>query len=345
MSIIKLPMTKPIIRVYTNYAYQFSILGSYIEAQPWFFMNFIQLCTEEDCESPLIFNNRDDYGYCFNITTPFFECKILTRDFILSQKLDFKSLIIESIKSGEYVYFYINEKYIPDTRASESNFDNNHNIMIHGVDIELNEVYFYSYNKDSIFIENKIPLDQLSIAYFSNKVDFPRFEDRFYIFHITKDKGLVLTISLKIILEQMISLRDSYVLGLNVIDYHKNIHIIYGLKTFDKLAKSLSLMAKNQIRIDIRSLHLLMEHKALMVLRLQYIEHHKPDIVLGEFIKEYEKLERRYGYLRNLLLLFQTSNKNTSIQKIADEILVLKDREYDLLNRLITYLADYNIES
>lgn len=341
---LKLPFHKPLIRGYLHHAYQLSVLGMQDRVKPWIFMNFIQLVTDKDCfRYPVQFYMPDEQGYNWSVLSPCFDYQILNRNIVMQYNLKFVDIVRNSIREGKYVYAYVNEKYVPGTWAAENNFNFNHMIMIYGINEELQRAYFWGYDQHRNFTERSIDYEQLQQAYVDNKYDFQRTESRLFLFKIREDPGLNLSLELASVIEQLIALRESKRVVKNVYDYHAKFEYIYGLEVYQRVIAILRSVLENNRKDIMRSLmiplHVLMEHKQVMVERLKYIESHHPHISLDRFIADFAGLSTFFESLRNQILKYEMSENPAIVEQMIDKMQEVQNQEYDILGKLIETLS------
>lgn len=341
---LKLPIHKPLIRGYLHHAYQLSVLGMQDRVKPWIFMNFIQLVTDKhNFNYPVQFYMPDEQGYNWGVLSPCFDYQILNRNFVLRYHLKFIDIVRDSIRDGKYVYAYINEKYIPGTWCEENNYNFNHMIMISGINEEVQRAYFWGYDKHRNFTERSIDYEQLQQAYVDNKYDFQRTESRMFLFKIREDPGLNLSFELPPVIEQLIALRESRQMANNFYDFHAQFEFIYGLDVYQRVIHILKSVLDGNGRNIMRSLmiplHVLMEHKQVMVERLKYIESCYPQLSLDLFITDFNGLSTSFESLRNQILKYEVSENPAIVAQMIDKVQEVQDKEYDLLGKLIETLS------
>lgn len=341
---VKLPTCKPLIRGYLHHAYQFSVLGNYEIAKPWIFTNFIQLFSENGNDMhPIQFYIPDYNGYNWSVIAPSFDYQILNRHFILQNQLRVTDLVQSAIQNGEYVLLYVNEKYIPGTYAEERKFDFNHMMLIHGFNESLKRVYYWGYDKQWNYREDSVDFDILEQAYLDNEYDNPRYEQRLYTFKMNEMPKYHLSFELQPIIEQLYYLRDSKRVVKNVIDYYKQVEYKYGLDVYDNLIaiiqSVLDDLSQNVWRNLLIPLHILMEHKTIMVERLKYIESQFPQLSLAASIGHFNTLATAFEKLRNQMLKFGVSRNPDLLQSAIDKVREIQENEYHILTDLIGTLS------
>lgn len=341
---VKLPICKPLIRGYLQHAYQFSILGNYEKAKPWMFSNFIQLFSENGNDMhPVQFYIPDYNGYNWSVIAPCFDYQILNRDFVLNNKLRLSDLIQAAVQNGEYVLLYVNEKYIPGTYAEERKLDFNHMMLIHGFNEKLNRAYYWGYDKLWNYREDSVDFDTLERAYVDNEFDNYRYEQRLYMFKMNEMPKYDLSFELPPVIEQLRNLRDSKRVVRNVIDYYTQVEYKYGLSVYDNLVSIIQSIIEsprqNVWRNLLIPLHILMEHKTMMVERLKYMELQFPQLSLTPYIDSFTALGTAFEKMRNQVLKYGVSGNPDLLQTTIDKIREVQSNEYHIITDLIDTLS------
>jgi len=337
---IKLPVSaNPSVRGYLHHAFQMAVLDTCERAIPWKHMNFIQLVSNGETAYPVTFYMPDQFGYNWSMLSPFFEYQVINRRFIQDNQLDMKKLVIDSISKGYYVYTYINESYVPGTIARNRSINFNHMILLHGFNEATREVIFLGYADNGEFNERTMAIDELEKAYYDNTYQFPRYEDCFYMYRISDNRDTDITFDVSVIVHQLENLLYSRKEGTNVFDFraHESNKLLYGFDVYDACLSALAQMAAGSIYVNVVPIHILMEHKRLMVDRLQYIEGLFPHS-LQRYVQSYAKLSRSYESLRNLVLKCRISNNRKALEPAMDKLRELVKEERGVLESLLESL-------
>src|SRR5690606_36924395 len=113
-------------------------------------------------------------------------------------------------------------------------------------------------------------------------------------------------------------------------------NIVHGVEVYDYLIVNLPIRP-----IDLRPLHLIYEHKKMMLLRLEYFR--KNELIsedLFEFLfAEYKSLEKLSLVSRNLQLKNAISPSSKNMDKIINNLKMIKCRELELIPVLINGLC------
>lgn len=344
---VKLPLSTPLSKAYLHNAYQLSILGCKKETETWIFMNYIQFVAESGKHiNPVTFYLPDYTGYNWSILSPWFNYSVLTRELIVELRIDFKTFIRNAFSQKQYVFLYVNEKYLPGTTAHLEGFDLNHHVLLHGYNYDFEEVFFLTYDKDNLLSERTVKIKDLEDAYYNNIYDYDN-ENKMYLLKLREDEGFKLKFEIEYVLVQLECLRDEKRVINNVLDYHEDIKYTYGLAVYGNIINNLQLFISgtfNEVNeMLVIPLHLVMEHKQIMVERLKFISKHYQGTNLYEFIDSYIEYKSNFESLRNQALMYKFTGDKTILLGIINCILEVKKREKETLTKLIEHLSSFAI--
>lgn len=341
MNALQLPIVNPPIKGLLRWPYTLSITHGYEKTHAWYYCNFIQLaCTKHFLERRLEFffdfhrgNNNELY---FN--NPFFITCV--SDFQTASFLNEDNLpayFVEQIQHGYYPVVFMDEFYIPHSMAYQ-NFTFPHHVMLYGYDRHRRIFNVSMFDRRWIYGNHEITFDELIQAYFSMKKYVaetgvrdqqtffykfnPRFEYSFDRLAVTQE------------------IRD-YLNGeshLNRINFNKDAEA-YGLEVYAYLQQFFQALHENHpdlVRRGItRNLHILWEHKKVMLDRLHFFAAQgimPEDEIL---IRGFEQLLLKAEQMRNSVVKhFRKANEHTFTKIVAD-IEVFKQEEPALMERLL----------
>jgi len=344
---VLLPLGAPLSKAYSHNAYQLAILACKEETRTWVFMNYINLVSEiGNRNDPIAFYLPDYPGCNWSSLTPWFEYSVFTRDFIRQCNLSFKGLVKHAIFNQNYIFLYVNEKYIPGTAWHAKGMDFNHNLLLHGYNEATDEVSFLIYDTNRSLTVRSIPVNELEKAFYDNTYSCERNENRMYFFKLREDSNFKLSFDLDYVIEQLLNYQSGKQAICNVMDYHTDCKYSYGLAVYDCMIDHLNQLlqdpvAKLQERVII-PLHLLMEHKQIMVERLKFISELYPHADLAAFIEVFENLKKSFETLRNNGIKLELTGNSAILSKIIKGMVELKKKERNVLTDLINYLSTIN---
>jgi len=120
---------------------------------------------------------------------------------------------------------------------------------------------------------------------------------------------------------------------------NRNRKHIYGLATYDYLRKYVK-SAFDGEQVDPKALHVLWEHKKLMVLRLKYLYDINYLLSVDYFVEKYENIEKQALVARNLLIKYNLTKDTKIIQSIVAILDTVEEKEKILVNELIVELSN-----
>lgn len=321
-----------------HHAYQHSILGLHERARPWIFQNHIQLLFDKsNLEYPIQFYLPDNYGNNFSVISPMFDIEILSKNTLERNCLDFNKVMIQAINDGNYVVAYVNEKYVPNTK-SEGLKDYCHMTMFSGYIKETDSFIFSGFNKNGNFSERLILGDELRKAYIDNKISAPRIEDKIILLKVRNDNDSDLKFDDTLLLEDLTTYLESKVPGKSILDSRRNKNYIYGMQIYANLAELLTLYSTKAIRFKLTPIHIVMEHKLMMVERLKYLQNIKPHLNLEIYMNGYDHLKTKLLIIRTKMVKFRIKDELLKITELIPEINSIHAAESELLTHLVKTL-------
>ncbi|WP_146615399.1 hypothetical protein [Paenibacillus pabuli] len=310
-------------------------------------MNYIQLISQiGNHKNPVTFYLPDNTSNEYSILTPWFDYSAITRDFIKHLNLNFGDLIRNAILHKNYVFLYVNEKYIPETAWNTKGMDYNYQILLHGYDETTNKVSIFTYDSNRRLNTRTIHITELEKSYFDNNYKDEKNENKIFFIKLRDKIGFDLNFNLEYIIAQLVHYRDEKSIMYSVLDQNSNYR--YGLAVYESVIENFTYALKEhdkEVRYTlITPIHLLMEHKKIMLGRLRYIEEQHPNLDLSSYISEFSDLKDSLLILRNYALKYEMTYNPRIIDKSIAAIKDIKDREKNLLTLLINDLSESNIK-
>ncbi|MCP3781449.1 hypothetical protein [Paenibacillus sp. MZ03-122A] len=332
-----LPVYNPPLLGFLRWPYTLSITMGYNETLPWFYTNFIQVKVNKNFhEKKSEFNFNFYRGERNEFTNnPFISTTSIDVDFLNGLNHDILSFLKYSIDSGYYVVMLVDEFFIP---GKDSYLKENypHHIFIYGYDFEKkvlfltgfshgvyghNEINFYDFINSyksiiNMYNNNLTPKDNIYLMKFNSNHSYNFSEEVF------KDEILSYYYS------------KSHTDSLNYINADNE----YGLKTYKHLIYYYSLLSE-EVEINdfgkIRSLHILWEHKNMMVKRLEYLSEngHLNNVELT--IMNYKKMANKAIILRNLILKSNVHVEKSVYIKVINGLRDLELIESEALGKVL----------
>ncbi|MEK4250358.1 hypothetical protein [Paenibacillus sp. FSL W7-1287] len=296
----------------------------------WYATNYIQMYCYKDFNIHLIpidFNvgphKSEFYSFC-----PYLEVQNLTYSLIESLNQNIIDLVIRSIDDGNYIDVQLDEFYVPN----RENFGKRyfiHTNMIYGYDNSDKTFDILGYAEGNVFRSSRI-------SYYDFERAFYKGEDS-QVTLIKPHNHYSYNFNLSLVKQQL----SDYMYAIDsfsCFNINRNVepNIVHGVEVYDYLIVNLPIRP-----IDLRPLHLIYEHKKMMLLRLEYFR--KNELIsedLFEFLfAEYKSLEKLSLVSRNLQLKNAISPSSKNMDKIINNLKMIKCRELELIPVLINGLC------
>ncbi len=343
-----LPLSIPTLNGYLHHAFPLSILAGRRAFLPWFYSQYIQLSCPGHYDFERAVKGRfekfdfylhPDY-YAIHpfrhvLVCPFLESHWLDRR--LAMRTDgLVTFLVESIGLGYYVEACVDAFYIPGSAAFQERHLC-HEILISGFDSESDSfVVSIGFDRTGDYTIDELGFDDVERAIASADLAG----------HYNQ-QGLGLLrpipeIDYELDTEWIRSQLQDYVWSKNTSKRFTGLRNhdcrFYGLATYEWLERYFAFLAGRPDCYDIRPIHILWEHKKMMVDRIRYLE--TAGILLEErgFGRRYERLATTAGVLRMMLMKARVTMDPTIVQRIAEGIRQMGGDERDLLVELIEAL-------
>mgnify|MGYP001348798290 CR=1 FL=1 len=330
---IKLKMKDPLVKGLNHHAYTLAIAGEHPDFDNWFFSNYIQL----ECHDNMTLFPLNFYRFKNSIVSnPLLKENYIERKY-LYEGIDYIDFFCNILKQGAYIMTFVNEYYLTPMKAYKK-YHFAHDILLYGYDQQSRYFYASGYTKVGKYENFKIGFDEFSLAFervYENEKKLNSIVPWLEGIHIlTLNKGETYTLELDTIIN---SLKD-YVFSINSSKkYSESSSILsknsFGLEVYDNLITFVK-NQKNKI-IDIRSFHILYEHKQCMVKRIEFLER-REFISQSSYLKNgFQKIEEKALIIRNLVVKYNFTNDNRCIESIINNVKELKKEEENLMKQFI----------
>jgi hypothetical protein len=309
---ITLPMAKPIITTYPMDANAISIISNDKETYPWLLNNFMQIMSWDRVELPWKLDIWYSDSFKFYKKCPFLDCQRIKKHFIRDKWND-----------------DINESAYEPKRES----DRPHDMLIYGYDA-IQKIFYVADN----FKYGKYSFSTCTFGELENAVHYLREEDENYagfsssieLLSYKKPKNRTFDFDLNKVTDGLKAYSSS-----KAFDEWAYPNAIYGINVYDTYKLYLSLLHNNEVKFDIRPVHLFWEHKFVMMLRLNYMNEndmlHNEDNILSA----YKEIEQKTLSYRNLLLKYKINKNQNTLKHIIEELDENKYKESLVLERVL----------
>ena len=330
MQSFHLSLSKPIINGYLHHAFPLSIMPNHRYFNNWFYSNYIQLFSAKDYSDlacPLNFYLYQDYN-----NYSLLEIGKINRELVESIT-DIDRFIVNALNKGYYIITFINDFFIP-TRDSYQKKSGTHDILINGYD------HFEGTLTASSYINKKFT--QFPIKK-SNFIDAYTYNN--YAFYDYAHEVLLLkpnhTIQYPLNYELIIQLLDDYLSSTNSFRssfFPTHDKLAFGLDVYKYLINDLvKVQNGSKGGVDIRPLHLVWEHKKVMLARICFFLE-KGYINNSEYATDYADIEQSAKYLRLLMFIYSATRSYETITTIVERLHKMQNDEYSILSKLLSEL-------
>ena len=327
MDEIKLPIEiDPIIKSYHYATFPMSIIqangGDRII--PWLCKKYINCCFDlRAVRNHFLICLYDSYGV---------EDHVLNHQHICLADYEYAELNIDCVQlaqkmlsAGNYITGNYNEKYIPN-KYSYNKHDYSHDYFLYGFDSRSELFYSLGYTASEKLESFTIPFENFrkSVELNTDK----RIEFNFWKYNNENEY--------KLELPDIIQDLEDYCYSTNSKDGWKK-YYVFGLTAMKMLCE---LFTDNK-ELDLRYTRAYLEHKYLMLTRLEYINKNT-DCYLAQYLDEYENVYNKSKVIHNLCIKYHITGSNTIIDSIAKLMNEILSYESLTLPNIISQLKDYN---
>ncbi|WP_327004478.1 hypothetical protein OHA72_57205 [Dactylosporangium sp. NBC_01737] len=326
-----LAFEQPLAYGFLFYAAPLGILAARPKATDWVLSNYVQVVYEHSGEAapvPFAF-----YVHDYSVS-PWLETLRLNRDWVSRQDRGIAGIVRDAIELDFYVYLGLNERYVPERLAYGRN-DYPHENLIRGVDDRDDCFELYGWDQHQVFRATQLPQDDLPIAYHNNG------SGPFYDVPLTlyryNDAGEY-TFDLKYVERGVIEYLESFNTSTHFQAQRDPWDRAYGLETYNLLESYLDGYAAGREEYNPRNVHVLWEHKRLMVARLSRCAELVPAV--GDLVEPYRQVERMARALR-MMTIAHAEGHGTDFRAEAIALLrSIRAQDERLLRRFAACLAD-----
>ncbi|SHO53813.1 hypothetical protein SAMN02745217_04298 [Anaerocolumna xylanovorans DSM 12503] len=271
---------------------------------------------------------------------PYLETQKINRDFIKYNNLNICDLLINNITCGCYTQLCLNEFYIP-TKAAYTNRNFIHDNLITGFDKEHRQFKLLGYNKENKLSLSTVAFEEVEKAFLTidslldNSLGVGSMDYVTHIFMLTKKEGISYTLDKICIKEALVDYLygNSYDEKFRMIN-NPNRKKLFGMNVYPELSRHF-LERDSRALNDIRILHLIYEHKKVMVMRIRFLFDNKCMKEDSLLLDEFMEIEKKALVLRNLHIKYLISKETLILDIIAADLISLYKEERILIEKLI----------
>lgn len=300
----------PPIRTYQVNAYPLGVLLSNPDRITWILNHFIQLIYIKD-NSELEDDMFRFQMYAYQIW-PIIKCQSVYISDLYEENIDILQFIKSVIDQGYVVGCMIDEYFVENRNAYKKNHIQ-HDILIFGYDEDKSVFHIIGYTN-----KKKYEKTTSGMFDFLNGISINMASPLW----LYKDSEIQYLMQPKLIIDGI----EKYITS--SCEQHNYSFAAFGLEACKLLADRINMIALNNRIFDIQPLHLFLEHKKVMLMRIQYFNdiYH---LEINRLIEEYDHLVSSSLLIRNLGLKYRFTNNPQNLLD-AEQILrklILKEKK------------------
>lgn len=357
-----LPVVYPPIDAFPHHGAVFSMLFAREECKPWIYNNYIQTFSIKDMYGQKVrsgtvdffFNQYGDWKYYELKANPWIRTKVVPMDLFDTYKIDIIQFLKKYIDQSNYCFFPIDRYYIPAYKHCYRKRHIDHDIFIYGYD-DRKKLFYMSDNTAYKYEQTTVKYEELSNSFYSIIKLFHRHEKKFFY----SEKSIML---LKVMKNTEVNgknptyIKETYDINSSKIlndtkeyllkdnygeKYRRSEYYVYGIDCYDELEKFVC--QYNIKNIDFRGFYSFLQHKKLMLLRMEYLN---VNYNLSEQISEYRKLVNIFNIVISLILRYNTKSENrvkdhNILETIKNYLRQCKESEITILNSFIQIVGNH----
>ncbi|WP_047395822.1 hypothetical protein [Chitinibacter sp. ZOR0017] len=339
---ISLPICTPSILSFPRWSYLLGITECYKETEDWFFSNFAQIACNNDYYERGIelfidyWRGGQEELLCNN---PFLYYRIVGYDIFDCIPLSvLEEMLVSQIKKGFYPIIFLDEAKLPFSPYYSKNGDSKfpHHCLIYGYDENSNEFLTAGFGLEDGDIYQKFSfykvdssLIQAAISSMSEMIKSGQIHDQNSLFVKARiydfaDYPYGYPFNLDLLKSDLLD----YINGLNSREsnnfYTKRVS--FGVAVYDVLIEYFLLLDKDiksipeRQRADIRHIHVLEEHKRILVKKMMYIA----EKYSVNFDDEIAQCKNVSSALMKIKIILLNTNKPANFARIAANLAKIK---------------------
>ncbi|WP_167957228.1 BtrH N-terminal domain-containing protein [Anaerosporobacter faecicola] len=310
----------------------------------WLISNYIQLNANKDIiKAKSVF--LEFYGPQA-WESPFLYKQIILRSTFVESGLKIHDFIKFYIDQGYYIYCEADDYYIPD-RLPYQNLHLVHDMFVYGYDDIERVYYILGYNNKFTYAQSTCSYTTFEKAFYSESMNdvVNTWADNI---RLLKYKPYQYKFNMKLVKH----LLSEYLSGQNSYETYNRFDEprcdrVYGIEVYDKVLQHLTLVEENNksdnkkkdIYLDNHIFRLLMEHKKLMMMRMEFINNRFVDI--SNLINAYKQVEQIASKSHGIAIKYWSNESLVYIEKLKQNITLIKKLECNILKDLLEKLDSF----
>ncbi|MBB3114047.1 hypothetical protein FHS18_006163 [Paenibacillus phyllosphaerae] len=329
----QLPLYDPRIYGRMYYSFPLSIIANEEGFENWFYSSFIQLQSSDVTET--LARGVADYRF-FYVSSPLCYEQVLDIEAYPFEAFSegITKFIEDAVDTGKYVYAYVDKYYVSDNPF----FQKRHYMqetLIHGYDRESRTFSIIGFNKQRLFAPSVVPY--ADIANGIRHVDWNQSAPLFLLRAKKRAHTPFRPDEVYLLLDEYLQASNSCS---RIGSPERSEGLVFGMDTYEALAFSLQRLLEDKAPIvtNIASLHVLWEHKKMMLRRLEYM-------CANNIIPPDSSRADQWGQIINLvdlckrrLMKFEFKGDPGLIGQIVADLSSIRQREEALLRKELPFI-------
>ncbi|MEK5034032.1 hypothetical protein MKY96_21450 [Paenibacillus sp. FSL R7-0302] len=306
-----LPMKYPPITSWTWHANLLSILSNYEETLPWIYNNYIQLWSDTH---GLFFDFWPKSNIIFDC--PWLYNQTLKRETIAGMSTNLSQFFVDAIDLDNYIYGIFDESCIAGSLVHQKKISP-HELFIFGYNLEEQMFDVADFTFTGKYSYTKASFEQVEQAYLN--IDAPKDyleEGRGGLHLLSFFNKASYHFDTSLVAETL----NDYLLSKNTSERFRMMDnprdFVFGMKVYEDIKHYLDLLLQNKDKYDIKPLHVLWDHKVMMLKRIQYMKSRKLMNNADIIYNNYKQIVQNMLMFRNMLLKAQLTRNSELIKKI-----------------------------
>lgn len=336
-----LPYKYPEITSWTWTAGNFAILGNYSNATAWLYSNFAQLFCEryDKWVSVHYIPHLDVFS-----NNPFFQSSLLSRELIFELNIDIISFVKKCIELNYYIYCKVDEGGM----RGKNRFL--HELMVFGYDdaSETLQIADFTFSNSQKYMFSSTTYEKFRKAYESVMLEEDDMQDGIggdggiLIFKVNDEyeyefnQQLLIT-SLKDYLNGTDSGSNYRTYDLNkASSFSKGLRdVCYGINIYKEIMRYYKEVATGSNKFYIQPLHVLYDHKVLMVDRIKYLREQKNIDISKSVTEDFLKLMKKVEIIRNMGVKYWINKDTKILEKIVKNLDAIMEEDKKVTKRFL----------
>ena len=331
---------------YLHHAFPLSIALTRDGCLPWFYSNYIQLaCPSGTDFKSMIAARREKFDFYLHPDyyavhphshvhpSPLLESCWLDREVLMMDGRLVRS-IIGSIDRGYYVEACVDEFHVPGMSCYQAQH-RTHEVLISGYDLETESfVVSIGFDRSGDYAIDEIEFGEIERAIGS--ADLTGHYNQLGICLMRPAKRITCDLDVAWMAEQL----EDYLYSRNSSQRFRVLRSpddqLYGVAVYEWLRLYLEHLVDHHDCFDIRPLHILWEHKKVMVDRARYLA--ARGVVDDAICCELSAIASDVGVMRMMMMKARATMDGRLIERIGERIYTVVEKEMGILARLVDML-------